>query len=96
MALLKLMRMLMRDFLLNKSLQNFIDMSIFILKNTLYVCKTLYGDINMNIALRKLAMLEEKMVKEEELAKVQGYCTCPVDQDFKKRVTDLMDRVRVI
>lgn len=50
----------------------------------------------MNIALRKLAMLEEKMVKEEELAKVQGYCTCPVDQDFKRRVTDLMDRVRVI
>ena len=82
--------------MLNKSLQKLIDNASFILKNTLYECKTLYGDMNMNIVLRKLAMLEEKMVKEEELAKVQGYCTCPVDQDLKKRVTDLMDRIRVI
>ena len=50
----------------------------------------------MNITLRKLAMLEEKMIKEEEQARVQGYASCPVDQDFKKRVTDLMDKVRVI
>ena len=50
----------------------------------------------MNIALRKLAMLEEKMVKEEEIAKMQGFTTCPIDQDFKRRVTGLMDRVRVI
>ena len=50
----------------------------------------------MNIALRKLAMLEEKLIKEEEQARVQGYTSCPVDQDFKKRLTDLMDRVRVI
>lgn len=50
----------------------------------------------MNIALRKLAMLEEKMVKEEETARLQGYSTCPVDQDLKRRITDLMDRVRVI
>ena len=50
----------------------------------------------MNIALKKLAMLEEKMIKEEETAKAQGYCTAPIDQDLKRRITDLMDRVRVI
>ena len=50
----------------------------------------------MNIVLKKLALLEEKMIKEEERARVQGYTSCPVDQDFKKRLTDLMDRVRVI
>ena len=50
----------------------------------------------MNIALRKLAMLEEKMVKDEEIARVQGFVTCPIDQDFKRHVTDLMDRIRVI
>ena len=86
----------MLDFLLNKSLQNLINKAIFILKNTLYVCKSLYGDVNMNIALRKLAMLEEKMVKDEEIARVQGFVTYPIDQDFKRRVTDLMDRIRVI
>ncbi len=50
----------------------------------------------MNITLRKLAMLEEKMIKEDEIAKIQGYCTSPVDQDLKQRVFDLMDRVRVV
>jgi hypothetical protein len=50
----------------------------------------------MNIVLRKMALLEEKMIKVEEDAKIQGYCTTPIDLDFKRRVTDLMDRVRVI
>lgn len=50
----------------------------------------------MNIALRKLAMLEKSMIEQEEAERIQGYSTCPIDQDFKRRVTELMDKVRVI
>ena len=50
----------------------------------------------MNISMKKLALLEEKMIKEEEFAKIQGYTTTPIDYDFKRRITDLMDRVRII
>lgn len=50
----------------------------------------------MNITMRKIAMLEEKMIKEEEITKIQGYATCPIDQDLKKRVVDLMDKVRTV
>lgn len=50
----------------------------------------------MNIALRKLALLEKNIADREEAARVQGYTTNVVDADFKKRITDLMDRVRAI
>lgn len=50
----------------------------------------------MNIALRKLAMLEKNILEREESAKVQGYSTNVVDADFKRRVTDLMDKVRLL
>lgn len=50
----------------------------------------------MNIALRKLALLEKNIAEREEAARVQGYTTNVVDADLKKRITDLMDRVRVI
>lgn len=50
----------------------------------------------MNIALRKLAMLEKNMAEKEEAARIQGYSTCPIDSDLKKRITDLMDKVRFI
>ncbi len=50
----------------------------------------------MNIALRKLAMIEKSLIAQEEAAKIQGYSNVPIDQDFKRRVTDLMDKVRVI
>lgn len=50
----------------------------------------------MNIALRKLAMLEKTLAEKEETARVQGYVTSTVDKDFHRRISDLMDRVRVI
>ncbi len=50
----------------------------------------------MNIAVRKLAMLEKSLAEREEIARVQGYSTSVVDADLKKRITDLMDRIRVI
>lgn len=50
----------------------------------------------MNIALRKLAMIEKTMVAQEELERVQGYSTNTIDQDFKRRITNLMEKVRKI
>ena len=50
----------------------------------------------MNIAIRKLAMLEKEMIAREEQARFEGYADCPIDQDFKNRVTYLMDQVRYL
>lgn len=50
----------------------------------------------MNIAIRKLAMLEKVMNQQEEEARINGYSSCPIDQNLKRQITDIMDRVRVI
>ena len=67
--------------------------AIFVNKKTLYICKE-YGDLIMNLALRKLALLENEMAQKEETARIQGFVTSPIDTDLKRRVTMLMDRVR--
>lgn len=50
----------------------------------------------MNLALRKLAMLEKSYEEMDEIAKIQGYSTVPYDKEFKRKITDLMDKIRVI
>ena len=50
----------------------------------------------MNIALRKLALLEKEFEKQEEQAKIQGYTTISINRDLQRKIVDLMDRVRVI
>ena len=50
----------------------------------------------MNIAVRKLALLEKNILEREASARVQGYSTTVIDADFKRRVTNLMDKVRAI
>lgn len=50
----------------------------------------------MNLALRKLAMLEESMVKKEEHARINGYTTCVIDRDLKERISNLIDKVRTL
>ena len=50
----------------------------------------------MNIALRKLAMLEKNFIEQEEAAKINGYTTCPVDRDLQQRIALIMDKVRKI
>lgn len=50
----------------------------------------------MNIAMRKLAMLEKDFIEREEEAKSKGYTTSPVDLEFRKKITQLMDKVRVL
>lgn len=50
----------------------------------------------MNIAIRKLAMLEKSLLEREEAAKLDGYVTSPIDPVFKEKVTRLMDKIRVL
>ena len=50
----------------------------------------------MNIALKKLAMIEKTYAEMEENARIQGYLDYPIDREFQKRITNLMDKVRLI
>ena len=50
----------------------------------------------MNIAYRKLAMLEKDFIAREEAARIEGTSTCPIDRDFKNRITQLLDQVRYL
>lgn len=50
----------------------------------------------MNIATRKLAMLE-KIYQEQEVAqKLEGYTTNCIDNDMRDRVVSLMNRIRTL
>ena len=50
----------------------------------------------MNIAIRKLAMLEKSLLEREEASKLDGYVTSPIDPVFQEKVIRLMDKVRVL
>lgn len=50
----------------------------------------------MNIALRKIALIEKQMEEQEEEIKTLGYCSTPFDQEFKRKISYLMDKVRDI
>ena len=50
----------------------------------------------MNIAVRKLAMLEKSILEREEAAKLDDYVSSPIDPTFKKKVMELMEKVRVL
>ena len=50
----------------------------------------------MNLAIRKLAMLEKSLIAREEEAKIAGFSTSPADREFRQKVTVLMDKVRLI
>jgi hypothetical protein len=50
----------------------------------------------MPIAMRKLAMLEKAMIAIEEKERINGYSTCSIDKDLRRRIKDLVDRARVI
>ena len=44
----------------------------------------------------KLALLEKNLIEREEAARMEGYTTSPIDTAFREKVTQLMDKVRVI
>lgn len=50
----------------------------------------------MNIALRKLAMIEKNYTEIEEQSKIQGYTSCTIDRDFQRKIYDLMEKIRFI
>ena len=47
----------------------------------------------MHIAVKKLAMLEKDFRRQEEEARVQGYTSSPVDSEFRRKVSNLMEKV---
>ena len=50
----------------------------------------------MNIAMRKLAMLEKDFEDKEEKARVDGFASCPINIHLQRQVKDLMDKIRVV
>ncbi len=50
----------------------------------------------MNIAIRKLAMLEKSLLEREEASHNGEYATSPIDPVFREKITRLMDKVRVL
>lgn len=44
----------------------------------------------MNIAIRKLALLEKAIEEKEERNRIEGYTTSTIDNEFKKKVSELM------
>ena len=48
----------------------------------------------MNLAIRKLALLEKSIMQQEEESRIQGYSTCTIDSEFRNKISDLMDKVR--
>ena len=50
----------------------------------------------MNLAMRKLAMLEKDFIEREEAAKLDGVVTSPIDREFKEKITKLLDQIRYL
>ena len=50
----------------------------------------------MNIAIRKLALLEQQFQAKEIQAKLEGLTTSPVDPVFREKISKLMEQVRVL
>ena len=50
----------------------------------------------MNLAYRKLAMIEKDFIAREEAAKIEGIVSCPIDRDFKNKITRLLDQIRYL
>ena len=50
----------------------------------------------MNIAMRKLAMLEKCLAEREEKLKFDGYATAPINSHLRTQVKVLMEKVKTI
>lgn len=50
----------------------------------------------MNIALRKLAMLDKEFTAKEEAAKLEGCTTCPFDPVFREKVAKVMRQIKFL
>ena len=50
----------------------------------------------MNVALKKLALLESEFKQQEEELSKKGYSTNPIDEKLRNNVYALMEKVRSI
>jgi len=50
----------------------------------------------MNVAVRKLALLERHFAEMDERARMEGYSNSGVDKELQRRVVELMDKVRLL
>lgn len=49
----------------------------------------------MNIAFRKLALLEKTLAEKELNSKIDGYVTSPIDIELKDKIAKLMEQVKI-
>ena len=52
-------------------------------------------EVTMTIALRKLALLEKNLEKQEEESRIAGYVTSPIDSELKEKITKIMNKVKM-
>ena len=52
-------------------------------------------EVTMTIALRKLALLEKNLEKQEEELRIAGYVTSPIDSELKEKITKIMNKVKM-
>lgn len=50
----------------------------------------------MSLAMRKLVMLEKDFIAREEAARLEGYSSCPIDKEFRAKITKVLDKIRYI
>lgn len=50
----------------------------------------------MNIAIRKLMMLEKAIDEKLEAGRIQGYSECPVEVELKQNIAALLLKVRTV
>ena len=50
----------------------------------------------MNLAIRKLAMLEKDFIEREEAARLSGFTSSPIDREFRDKISKVLDKVRYI
>lgn len=50
----------------------------------------------MNVALKKLALLEKNFLEQEEQQRIEGYVSEPINTELRKKVYALMEKVRAI
>ena len=50
----------------------------------------------MNLSFRKLALIEKNMLEKEEISKLEGNVTNVIDNDFRDRIVNLMNKIRTL
>ncbi|MBQ7126024.1 hypothetical protein IJO12_02960 [bacterium] len=49
----------------------------------------------MNIAIKKLMLIEKMIEAKEEEAKINGYVSTPAEMEFKTKISDLINKIQL-